>query len=309
MNTHEFLRYKIREEDTLALLSKRVGMNPIDLENFHNSICSINEQIHFENLSYCEFIYLPLHHLSQQELQVEKDTEKPTKEFSTAFYFPKYNVQEIFNHNELLIDYSIKLDFEEEKGENIVSISRENLKKNDIIPDDKISLLALTCHQSISPLSFKISRNGEFFSFHNHQEIIKRFEEKRPELEDYQIGKIVENYLNMFESNIKNETYFLELIKKTLLYQVLFPKRNWFYKTTSWEDNFYLDNQLLLCKFSANYLHKDKIVHTIIKGETDNYGEFSFEYKTDRLTKKMLEAFAKITTENQDQTLKITQPT
>ena len=97
MNTTEFLQYKIQKEDTLTLVAKRVGVNSIDLKAFHNRLCSQEERIYFDDLSYYNFIYIPFYQLSDQELLKEKHSERPFKNFNPQFYDSTYFVEETFH--------------------------------------------------------------------------------------------------------------------------------------------------------------------------------------------------------------------
>lgn len=310
MNTTEFLKYKIQKEDTLTHLAKRVGINSVDLKSFHNKICAQTERIYFEDLSYYNFIYIPVETLSIQESLKEKQTERPSKNFSSQFYDSSYVVQEIFNfynQEEFTISYSVNLNFEEEL-ENHVLVELSDFKKNGDSPDDKISLLALDCSKSVYPFSLKISNEGEIISFLDHKNIVKSFQDNRNNIEEYHIGEITKNYLDTFEISLKNETYFLNQIKKTPLFQLLFPKLDWFYKTASWTEKLFVEeNQFEL---DATYFHDDRIfLNTLIKGKSNRNEELRIDYKTEKQAKKIVEISAHIYSLNAQHSLKITPKT
>ena len=310
MATNEFLKYKIQQHDTLLLLSKRVGINPIELKFFHNKICAYNERIYFEDLSYYKFVYIPLNYLSEIEVIKEQYSERPLKKFSSQFYTSSYTVEEKFNYieEEFTITYKIELNFIEVKEKSIVSVVVSDFKKNSITPDDKISLLALACTKSITPLSFIISENGELSSFFEHQTLVENFRKNKNEIKEYHIGNVSETYLNSFEKSIENESYFLNQIKNTPLYQLLFPKLDWFYKKETWEEmlftNKHYNNSIF--ELTATYLHDHKpIVDTIIKGKSKLEDEINIQYKTGKVTKKLIEISATINFQNAQHYLKI----
>ena len=304
MNTTEFLRYKIQKEDTLTLVAKRVGVNSIDLKTFHNRLCSQEERIYFDDLSYYNFIYIPFYQLSNQELLKEKYSERPFKNFNPQFYDSTYIVEETFNfysQEEFTISYSVELKFNEE---NHISVQLYDFKKNDEAPDDKISLLALACTKSISPFSVKISSEGEIISFVDHKSIVKNFQDNRNNIEEYHTGEIAKNYLDTFEISLKNETYFLNQIKNTPLFQLLFPKLEWFYKTASWTEKLFIEENNF--ELTAEYFHDDRIfLNTIIKGKSDQNKELRINYKTEKHTKKIVEISANISSQNIQHNLKI----
>ena len=304
MNTTEFLQYKIQKEDTLTLVAKRVGVNSIDLKAFHNRLCSQEERIYFDDLSYYNFIYIPFYQLSDQELLKEKHSERPFKNFNPQFYDSTYFIEETFHFHsqeEFTISYSVKLKVNEE---NHISVQLYDFKKNDEAPDDKISLLALACTKSISPFAVEISNKGEIIAVADHQSNIKNFRDNRPNIEEYHIGEITKNYLDTFEISLKNETYFLNQLKKTPLFQVLFPKLDWFYKTASWTEKLFIEENDF--ELSANYFHDDRIyLDTFIKGKSNQKEELRINYKTEKHTKKIVEISANISSQNIQHNLKI----
>ncbi|WP_313375655.1 hypothetical protein [Chishuiella sp.] len=172
--------------------------------------------------------------------------------------------------------------------------------------------------KAISPLSFFISSNGELTTFYDYNYFLEIFLHSRKKIEEYYMGEITKNYLDKFEESIKNETVFFNKITQTLLYKLLFPKLDWFYKKSNWKEKFiiYPNSFPIVCEFSADYNHKDEnYITTILRGKTDNlysfnaiisgietdekpddnfFGEIVLKYETHKETKKLKNASAEI---------------
>ncbi len=314
MNTLEFLKYKIRKGDTLNSIAKRVGMNPIDLKFFHNKTSTVNERIHFDTLSGNQLLYIPFYYLSTEEKLKEKYTERPSKSFSPAFYAQQYRVQETFyadNQPDFTINYSIDLKFVHDNEEYTAYIQFNDFQRDENAPDDKMILLALACINSVFPIEFKLNQNGEIVSLNDSQMMLKRFRKQRPIMEDYHIGEVAKNYLDTFESSLINENFLINQIKKNTLFQLLFPKRDWFYKTSSWEESFFLsgNSKPRIFQFSADYIHDNRLyVDTMIKGFSVEEDELIIEFKTEKVKKSLVEVSARISSQhNLQHLIKITQ--
>ena len=118
--------------------------------------------------------------------------------------------------------------------------------------------------------------------------------------------------MDTFELSIKNEAYFLDQLKNKPLYQFLFPKRDWFHATTSWEESLLIDGNYIpkLIEFTANYNHDNRtFVETTIQGKSIDDDMLMIVYKTNKITKKLFKVSVKITQSNDvSYQLKIQQP-
>ena len=130
-------------------------------------------------------------------------------------------------------------------------------------------------------------------------------------MEDYHIGEVAKNYLDTFESSLINENFLINQIKKNTLFQLLFPKRDWFYKTSSWEESFFLsgNSKPRIFQFSADYIHDNRLyVDTMIKGFSVEEDELIIEFKTEKVKKSLVEVSARISSQhNLQHLIKITQ--
>lgn len=193
-----------------------------------------------------------------------------------------------------------------------------DFRKNENHPDDKISEIALACMESIYPITFTIPFQGKISGIFEFEKLKQKFEKKRPDLESFFTGEIYKAYLDKFASNLGNSGYILKQFSSTLLYQLIFPKMEWFHKTGNWPEDFcFIQNSFLLkCRMNAEYSHTEpETAETLLKGyieepssiqevlrgvpfteksEEQADGTLEFRYRTDKKTKKMLQAEASV---------------
>ncbi|UQB69200.1 LysM peptidoglycan-binding domain-containing protein [Epilithonimonas zeae] len=337
------LLYDIQSGDTLEKIGGKIGMTSDELKDFHNSHCDKMNRLWFNNLAGVRQIIIPKQYKSPSQLKTELERELPPSSITRDFYADTYLVKESFSgiiQNNLEIEYKVDVKFRDKKDNNfpfeIADIRTYDFLKNDSTPDDKMSSIALACMESISPISFTIPVQGRISGFFEFETLQQKFEGKRQDLEDFFIGDVYKTYLKRFSENLKKKDYALKLFTSSLLYQLLFPKMEWFHKTYNWTEQFYfLPNSIFLkCSMSANYNHEGtEIVETklngtikdmfslqeILRGQSfDNQneeladGEIDLLYRTDKKTKRMLEAEASVTFRKDQeifrkQTLKLTQ--
>ncbi len=337
------LLYDIQTGDTLDKIGVAVGMTGEELKDFHNAHCSRMERLWFNNLTGVKQILIPKEYKSPETLRTEKEKELPPASVTRDFYADSYRIEEMFSgisEPHLKLEYNIDVSFRKMYDNNLpyeaVDVRSYNFTKNGVFPDDKMSIIAIACMESISPVSFAVSYLGGISDFVEFDNLKKKFNQKKQDFKDFYSGTIYNEYLNKFSATLENRDYALKLFISTLLYQVLFPKMEWFYKTESWTEKFYfLPNSILLkCAMHATYNHDDAvIVETELRGkikdmfslqeilrgisfDTENEeladGEIKLLYKTHKKTKKLLEANASVLFRREDtlykeHTLKLTQ--
>jgi len=243
MTTQEFILHKVRPNDTLATLAKRISISENDLKTFHNQNCDKMNKLWVNNLQGIEFVLIPTHFSTKEELEVQQRKMLPPENYFPAFHADRYIVEESFVYSgkeDLKLNYNVNLKIHEENGISIVETTLSNYFKNQNVPDDKISSLSLECMKSIYPVSLQLAENGTIKSCSDHQHIVKKFKTKRNEIEDFYIGELSRAYLDLFEKNISEEEYFLQKLKSCFLYQILFPNLKWFSKTSSWKEKLYI---------------------------------------------------------------------
>lgn len=336
------LMYDVRPGETLENIGTRIGMTGDQLKDFHNSHCEKMEKLWFNNLVGVKQIIVPKAYKSPEQLSLEKKKELPPSSVTRDFYSNSYSVKETFvnpSQDDLELDYKVEVNFRSKKETNIadeiIDVRCTDFKKNATKPDDKMSLISLACIEAIYPISFIVPFQGKISDIFEFEKLKNKFRNKRSDLEEFFIGEVYRSYLDKFQEILGNRDHILKQFSSSLLYQVLFPKMEWFHKFDSWTEGFYfLQNSFpLKCSMYAEYNHEGtEVVETLLKGHIKDafslqeilrgisfdedpeelaYGEIELRYVTDKKTKKMLQAEASVTFRSEDelyrkQTLKLT---
>lgn len=337
------LIYEVQSGDTLEKIGDKIGMTGDQLKDFHNRHCERMEKLWFNNLVGVKQIIVPKEFKSPEALRKEREKELPPSSVTRDLYENSYSVKETFSNvsgDDMELDYRIDISFKSKKESNspdeIVDVRCHDFKKNGIRPDDKMSTISLASMESIYPISFIIPFQGKISGIYEFEKLQKTFEAKRPDLEDFFVGEVYRSYLDKFHQSLGNQDHILRQLSSSLLYQIIFPKMEWFHKLDIWTEGFYfLQNSFLLkCSMSAKYNHEgEQVVETLLNGtlqetfslqeilrgisfdkESEELadGEIELRYITDKKSKKMIEAAASVTFRNDDelyrkQTLKLTQ--
>ncbi|MGE8552810.1 MAG: LysM peptidoglycan-binding domain-containing protein [Chryseobacterium jejuense] len=238
-----FLEYKVRHGDTLSSIAARLNITVEELKLFHNSHCQRINRIWFENLNEVKMVFVPLQVQTEKQKDQKKKNTLPSSQLSNSFFAKTYNVTETFENpfeSVLTIDYTVDIHLRKDKSTNhhIISYNQNHFRTHGETPEDKISGLSISCMKSIMPIDFTLNDSGKIIGFTDHGKITKDFAEQRKDL-DFFAGEISERYMDKFEKNIADEKFFLHQLQSTLLFQVLFPKLEWFHKKTEWTESFY----------------------------------------------------------------------
>ena len=272
--------YEVKPSDTLSKIGSGIGMTGDEVRDFHNANCEQHGMMYFNSLIGIEKIILPKNYKSAAQIKMENSNAVPARILSPEFYAETYDAVESYEsdfENRLEISYSIDIQLtkiEENHVKSFVaSVHCYNFKKNGQKPDDKMSELSIACAETIAPINFIISEEGTIFGIFEFEKLLKTFEEKRKDLEDFYIGEVSQKYMDKFAESLSNKEYFEKQLRSTLLYQVLFPKMTWFHKYDVWKDEFYLvkNSFPLNCIFKAEFIHLDEEqIQTDIKGEIED---------------------------------------
>lgn len=336
------LIYEVKSGDTLDKIGHEIGMSGDQLKDFHNTHCQKMERLWFNNLVGVRQIIIPKEYKTPEQLREEKERELPPSSVTREFYSTGYSVKESFSdlsESPLEIEYKVDISFKRKQETNIpdevVDLRCYDFKKNGKTPDDKMSAIALACMESIYPISLIIPFQGKLLDIYNSEELVKRFERKRADLEAFFTGEVYNTYLDKFWLSLQNKNNILKQLSSSLLYQTLFPRMEWFHKTRNWTEEFYLlqNSFPVQCSMSAEYDHKGtEIVQTLLLGnnkdafslqeilrgktpddESENLaeGQIAFRYITEKKTKTLNHADASIKFLNDNelyrqQTLKLT---
>ncbi|WBV59853.1 LysM peptidoglycan-binding domain-containing protein [Chryseobacterium camelliae] len=325
-----FIKYNVRPNDTLSSIASRLKITKEDLKNFHNSRCEKMNRLYVENLKGVNYILISTNYTNKEENLKRQQQLLPSKEYSKEFHSEHYTIKENIEwstEKEISIEYQVDLIVEDKKHQTIISVNQTDFKKDHIKPDDKISSLSIACMQTISPVPFIISGNGILQEIFEPQKVLKKFKNKRCDIEDFFSGEIPKKYLDLFEENLSNENYLFKHLTSTLLYQVLFPKMDWFHKTLVWTEAFtvYPNSFSVHCEFETeHYINNDsQTIKTTVKGNINDHctlleviksrrfndsvsddrikGEIYIEYTTSTKSKQLSEAQAVITLWQQEE--------
>ncbi|MEF9480578.1 hypothetical protein OWR28_25445 [Chryseobacterium sp. 1B4] len=270
----DFLQYQVRNGDTLTSIASRLGMTGEELKLFHNSHCEKMDRVWFENLNKVKTIFVPIHHKTEAQKDQERKNTLPSQ-FSPSFFATTYTVYESFEspfETPVNIGYTIDLNLHKERktGQYIVSYVQKDFTSDGNAPDDKVSSLSIACMKSIMPLEFIMNEKGNITGFADHKKITDTFIHQRKDLEEFYVGEVSQNYMNIFERNIKDESFLLQQFQSTLLFQTLFPGIDWFQKKAKWKEPFYfLQNSFpVQCEINIEQENGDEnAVSTILNGK------------------------------------------
>ena len=271
--------YDVKPSDTLEKIGSGIGMTADEVRDFHNANCEQQGLMYFNSLVGIQKIILPKNHKSAEQIRKENSDALPARTLSPEFFAETYQVLESYEsdfENKLEISYTLDIHLKKPEGSydhNFVSaVHCHDFKKNGQKPDDKMSELSVACAESIAPLHFVISTEGQILGIFEFEKLLKIFEEKRKDLEDFFIGEVAAKYMDKFAESLSNETYFFKQISSTLLYQVVFPKMSWFHKESAWTHEFQpIKNSFpVKCNFIVNYIHlNEEEIQTDLKGEIE----------------------------------------
>ncbi|RKE75484.1 LysM peptidoglycan-binding domain-containing protein [Chryseobacterium sp. AG363] len=272
MMKKDFIKYKVKPDDSLNSIAFRMNMNKHDLKEFHNQNCGKMDKLWFESLRGVDFILIPIAYVSKEEYEDLLQKRLPSAQDLASLHADEYNITENiqqFNKNELTFNYKVNIEIDQKATQIIAKKRQKNFKKNNCTPDDKVSSLALACMETVSPIPFIISPDGKISSFANHKTLVQKFKDNQTAIRDFFTGAPSKAYIDLFYENISNEKYFLKKISSTLLNKVLFPDINWFSRKSSWVERFkiYPNSFPLKFDFNAEYFHENiEYVETVIKG-------------------------------------------
>jgi hypothetical protein len=329
---NNILIYEVKSGDTLEKIGGEIGMTGDQLKEFHNTHCERMEKLWFNNLIGVRQIIIPKEYKSPEKLRRERENELPPSSVTRDFYADSYQVKETSSShqkNDLETEYKVDIRFRKKQETNIpeevADVRCYGFTKNGEVPDDKMSAISLACMETIYPISFILPFQGKIAGIFEFEKLKNRYAQKRPELEDFFTGDIYQLYLDKFGAYLDRQDFIVKQFSSSLLYQLLFPKMEWFHKTRSWTESFYLiqNSFPLKCTMTAGYDHEDtETVETLLKGTIEDAfslqeillgisfdeksdvladGEMEFRYITDKNTKKMLKAEASVTFKNDDE--------
>lgn len=317
----DYILYKVRPEDSLKSLANRLNTTTDFLKEFHNHMTPINEHLFINNLLGVKTIYIPKIILSKKEEEEEDLLPKPDKEVSKNFFSSEYFVEETIENLEtkFSINYDVQINYQEKDNQRILEFTKSNFLKDGNKPDDKASSLSIACMESLYPIPFVVASDGVIKDINDyHNSVPKKFEAKKGDIQDFMIGEISDQYVNLFSQNITDKAFFLKQIKEQFFFYFMFPSLSWFHKKSVWKEEivFPYESKPVEMQFEANYERDYTIneMQTCIIGKSFNpkiddglrndiQWNIEADYVTHKISKNLLEVRAEILGEIDDETI------
>ncbi|WP_449388391.1 hypothetical protein [Chryseobacterium lineare] len=271
------LTYCVQKGDTIQSVAEKLGIPAETLKHYHNTYCDLKDLIGHDLTGVYEIMVPSPETINElKKSQNHKEVSEILSPFylTKDFYVSEYKVSESFaqsGREDLNITYllSVKLRETTDRGF-IAEIETTDFSKAGEFPEDKMSQLSLFCMKNISPIAFLIPAQGKIKRFYDHKAIVKKFEDKRSDLNDFFIGESSNDYLNTFYSNLKNENDLLRQFCSNPFYQILFPEMNWFHRKKDWKEYYDVvpDSFPVKCHFHTEYDFENfNHIEVIIKGK------------------------------------------
>lgn len=272
MVTENYIRYRVKPADSVSSLAMRLNITDAELKNFHNVHCGKSPKLWVDNLKDVDFVFIPTHSVSAEEQQKFNGKSLPPTFYDASFHHSSYAVREVIDEagrEPLTLEYDIHIQLKKEEHQWIAEIAFHQFKKNGAEPEDKISMLAQQCMKAISPLEFVISDNGQLQSVYGHQQVMKKFEELKDEILDFNTGDIATRYVDESSHSLRDENLFFGKMANTTLLQILFPDLSWFHRHSESVIPFHIYKNTFPLKFSVvtEKDFEDEVeVKTLLKG-------------------------------------------
>ena len=67
MISQNFIKHKVRQDDSLVTLARRSNVSENDLKNFHNQNCGGLPTLWVNNLQGIDFVFIPTNFITEEE--------------------------------------------------------------------------------------------------------------------------------------------------------------------------------------------------------------------------------------------------
>ena len=116
------------------------------------------------------------------------------------------------------IHYEIEMVFSNNDGRNIFYINKKEVYLHDTVPSAIVDRLSAECGKVLYPLQITVSNQGVFTAVYNIEVIKKRWQDKKPSLQQYYNGPVAQSIINSMDKALSD---------KALVYNAL--AQDWFY--------------------------------------------------------------------------------
>jgi hypothetical protein len=236
-----FQTYTVDKNETLFSISCKLHINnPVDLKEFHNSHCDhnkiIKEEVVFDQVLLIPFANHELRKIEnykgdyQNFFKNQKDIidfknqsfiYNPTNE--PVNYIVKSQVIDGFQDEDEYFECEFSLrKISESKGKFIIEVIQKNVLVNNKDLESKIEILAKKCTDCLYPMQISVNKNGVFESIINFDELKKKWEESKPNLQEDFTGFIFEEYIKKMDYQMRNAEMVTKSLKNNIFMQHLF---------------------------------------------------------------------------------------
>ena len=278
--------YVVKKGETLEDVAEKLGTTIEGLRSYHNLYCDRDSMMGYE-ISSGKIILYPTEERKQEQKKKESEPKNVLlgKDFSLSFNpihtYNEYGVmikieQEEKEAQNIKYETSVKWLSQDKEGNIVFEINRlSQLYINDEEANSIAEELASKTSKVFYPLQIKVNQIGDYIGLENHKDIVYRWVDvKRAILTEYE-GETVEEYLELMENSIKEESNVYHSLKKDFFIRTLF-------------NSFYISHSSdLIAENSISYpLFSDKEdlnfqVTQKIKPHLDEYNLVNIEQKGD----------------------------
>jgi len=135
-----------------------------------------------------------------------------------------YGVIFIFDNDnqQQKIHYEIEMLFSNSSGANIFYINKKEVYIHDNVPSAIVDRLSAECGKVLYPLQIIVSKQGAFTSVNNIEEIQKRWQNKKPFLQQYYNRPIADNIINSMDKALANTQFIYSALVQDWFYTLFF---------------------------------------------------------------------------------------
>lgn len=260
-STSKHRTYSIKDGDTLASVSKVLGIPARELRRYHNTYCPIEDLIEADFKSYLEVVLLPLDGTYVKYAEVEQRSKVA---FGPNYKLPflpnglnnKYNVQYTTEVGEKRHTFSSKISVKwlavDKNKFHLFEINRDpTIFINKRAPDTMIEELAAKTAEIIYPLKIIVDRSGKWIDIYNYEDIIDRWKIAKREILNYYIGEVIQKYINQTEYALYSSKNLLKSLSSDYFLRTFFSG--------------------IHVSYSENYSFTNTIYFPIVKNEESEF--------------------------------------
>ncbi|WP_160139950.1 hypothetical protein [Chryseobacterium sp. c4a] len=267
----EFLIHDVLSGESLSTIAEKIGMTDVQLRDFHNENCRKVNLPWFYTFLGIQKIVIPKNYKSPEQLWNEISEKLPPQSLQPGMYEEKYVIQETFEQigeEKMEHEYFLALNLKEIKESLIAEIKQSGHTINQRKPDKKTSNLGMACMEAIYPIQIPISNKGEM-SVVPTEDLKKKFESKRIEIEEFYTDDISKKYLDNFQKELGKDGHFYQQFRSTLLYQLMFPDFELFWKKEKFVKELFviLNSFPIQCEFLPHHQINEDLININFSGK------------------------------------------